>query len=350
MVTLKDIAELTGVSISTVSRVMNNKGNISEEVKKKILGAAEELMFKRGVISQSLEKIHYRIGIIVPQTGEYYHNDPASSADLRSIQAAFAQNGHATALFLYEADAASEDRIVSQITEQQIEGVVVSDPQKNSGLIEKLAATGIPYIVTNGVFQENFNYQIDYNNHDGMKQLAEYLFSCGHRRILVLSGPETHIVTHNRLDGLQEAADEFSSSNASEAPSLEIVYGDFSLESGYRRAAAYIQNVKRRNEQATAILAFSDYIAMGAMRAVKEAGMQIPDDISVTGFDDIEMVQYTDPPLTTVKRYSFHFAQCIVSHLMDLITRGDEIESTIIFFRTYLQKRSSVASVKKYSQ
>lgn len=338
MVTMKDIAEITGVSISTVSRVLNNKGNISEEVKRKVLSASEEMMFKKGVVSQTLEQIHYALGLIVPKTGEYFHNDPATSTDLRSIQNVLEQIGHTTHIFFYTMDDEQNAGLIQKIRQAGIDGLIISDPQAGSNLVDMIVAEGIPYVIMNGVFNDRKLFQIDYDNYSGMKDLSGYVIERGHKRFLVLAGPEAHMVTKNRLDGLQDCFREKGISTQD----YQVVFGDFSLESGYKRAKEFLT----KNKEITCIIAFSDYIAMGAMRAIKEQGMVIPRDMSITGFDDIEMACYTDPPLTTVRRYSPECAPRIVQDITERISRNKSIAFSSTFFKTELIERETVNQIQ----
>ena len=135
MITLKDIAEITGVSISTVSRIMSNKGKISQETKKKVLAAVEEFMFKPGVVSQKFEGAPRKLSIIIPEHGEYYHDDPTSSADLRPLMKGA---GEDVVILKHENNPDFEKKLIKRILDEKIEGVVFSDPFNNNYLITEI--------------------------------------------------------------------------------------------------------------------------------------------------------------------------------------------------------------------
>lgn len=333
MVTLQDIADITGLSISTVSRVLNNKGKISDDTKRKVLGAAEELMFKKGVVSKTLDQYRYNVGIIIPQSGEYYHDDPNSSVDIRTIRGCFEQRGHATALYIYTQEKKAEENILKRLRSDGIQAVLVSDPLVEGKLIDLLIRENIPYVIFNGVYRDReYNY-IDFDNYKAMKELTQLVLSKGHKKLLILAGPHTHLVNQNRLEGLFSALDEHNIKLADE----DLLFGSFSLESGYQRAKEYMFQ-----KEYTAIIGFNDYIAMGAMKAVRESGRKIPQDIAVVGFDDVEFAQYTEPPLTTVHRLSDYIGALIVSTLTELCMHNKDIEYTQVLFNAPVVERTSL--------
>ena len=334
MVTMKDIADLTGVSISTVSRVLNNKGKISTETKKKVLGAAAELMFKKGMVSQSVGTLSHRIGIVVPGRGEYYHDDPASSSDIRSIRSGLENEGHSAATIPYNpVEDPTGEMVMMELRDRKVDGVILSDPPVDSPVAALIRESSLPMIQVNGIPAAAAENHIDYNNYSGMKEITEKVLQKGHTDLVVLTGPEKRSVSTNRMEGYLAALEEHPADITH-----AIIPGDFSLDSGYRRMKDHLELTR----DFTAVIAFSDYIAMGAMRALRESGLSIPSDVAVTGFDDIEMARYTEPPLTTVHRYSDRYAPFVISTLSNLIEKGSDVETLSILFRTEIVERESL--------
>lgn len=334
MVTLKDIAEMTGVSISTVSRVLSNKSSISEETRQRVLGVAKELMFKKGIVSQTINEVHWHIGIVVPGSGEYFHNDPASSVDIRSIVSVLEQKGHSSTILFYDDLFGADQPSTKALNHLDLDGLIISDPMVSGNSVSRVAASGIPYLMFNGIYEHgSYNY-VDYNNREGMKDLVAYVISKGYQRIAMLAGPESHLVNQNRYEGFLEA---FREAGREPDPAM-MLFGDFSLESGYQNGRRLMSAEVRPD----AIVAFSDYIALGAIRAIKEAGLSVPGDVAITGFDDIELAQYSDPPLTTVRRYSEHAAELIVTTLERLIVHGGEIDTIACRLKVELLPRRSL--------
>ncbi len=334
MVTMKDIAELSGVSISTVSRVLNKTGKISPETTRKVLSSAAELMFKKGAVSQNFTEKTSRIALIVPGIGEFYHDDPESSFDIRSIRNSLEGLGHSVFMAFFNSEADFEGvELVKSLKKQMVDGVILSDPPVDSPITKTIQAAGLPVIQVNGISDSCCIKQIDYNNIEGMGKLVQAVLNAGHRDIALLTGPTTRTVTHNRLAGFKTAvADSGLEINTT------ILAGDFSLDSGYRNTLQLLSS----GPKVTAIIAFSDYIALGALRAIREKGLSVPKDIAVTGFDDIEMALYADPPLTTVRRYSDGFAPFVVETLIRLIETNSDIDKLTVLFKTSLVVRKSL--------
>jgi len=325
MVTMKDIAELTGVSISTVSRVLHNKGNISEKVRKKVLSACEELTFNKGLVAQSTTHTAYNIALILPFEGEYFNNDPNTSFDIRMIKSTLESQGHLPKIYFSPINE-------KQLIKDNIDGIILSDPIIEGSTIEKIIKSKIPYLITNGVYRDKELFQIDYDNYNGMKKITNYVISKGHKNLLLLAGPKNHLVVKNRIDGFIDSINKDID--------YKIIYGDFSLNSGYTRIKELISKNELKN--VSCIMAVSDYIAIGAIRALIEAKIKIPEQISITGFDNIEVSAYTTPPLTTINRVSEGFAYYVINSLTTRITKDFEISNSTTFFKTDIIERDSV--------
>ena len=167
-----------------------------------------------------------------------------------------------------------------------------------------------------------------------MYDLISLVLDKGHRQIGVITGPRDHMVTQNRLSALQDCMLERGFSLDEDL----IASGPFSLESGFTAA----QSLLKTRSEITVFVCFSDYIAMGAMKAVREQGMSIPGDISITGFDDIEMASYVDPPLTTVHRFNPDASLLIARGLIQKLEYFDILGGGNVFFKTECIERLSL--------
>ncbi len=340
MTTLKDVAELAGVSISTVSRVLSNTGKISDETKERVLNVANELMFKKGAVMNNLEGRTYSIGLILPDRGEFYHDDPATSFEVRSLRDSFEKNGHRSYLFFYPDDGTAGKKLQTWTSGTPLDAIVLSDPPSDGALLDAVAATGLPYLVVNGQVPGREHSIVDFRNEAAMADLTSRALALGHRRFLVLTGPEHRAVSCNRLQGVLKAV----GSSGLGADSLRILPGEFSIESGYSRAKKALDSGPA---DFTCVLAFSDYIALGAIRALREAGYAVPGDISVTGFDDIEVAKYAEPPLTTVRRSAAGYASLVTEELIRSIRYAEGIDSVAFWFRTPFVSRESLAAPRR---
>lgn len=338
MVTLKDIAKLTGVSISTVSRVLSDKGKISEATKKKVLAAVEEFMFQPGVISQKFDGVPRKIGIIIPQFGEYYLDDPSSSADLRALEKELTDLNYEASYIKNDDDSTENEKIIKDVLDKNFDGIILSDPFDNNYLVNQIVDNNIPYIVTNGVFRnKEYNY-LDFDNYSCVYDLTNYLYNLGHRNIAVITGPKNHMVTLNRLSGFNAALDTLNL----DSDNIIICHGNFNLESGYENAKIILE----KNKNITAILGFSDLISLGAMKAIKEKKKKVPRDVSLVGIDNIEFSQYSDPPLTTIDRNPALLASMIIKSLNDLIVNKATIKKIQILLKTNFIERKSCKQLK----
>lgn len=333
MLKLKQIAELTDVSVSTVSRVLTKKGKISEETRQKVLAAVEELAIEPGIIASNLPGLAQTFAIYIPPSGEFYQDDPTSSQDLRSLLNACEKFGVKPEL-MYQNRQDDHLELFQRFEQHQFDGLIICDPLLDNPAIEALIASHIPYLITNGSFRDRTYNGIDFNNYAGACQMTQYLLDMGHLRLGVIAGPDNHLVTQNRLDGVRDTLAKAERTLLPEA----ICYTDFSLDGGYDG----MQRLFAQAPQATAIFAFSDFIAMGAMKAIKEHGLRIPEDLSIVGFDNLKIADFCDPGLTTVNRFSKEISYLLVRTLQDLIRFGDKIETVTMQLKTELVLRQSV--------
>ena len=308
---MREIAKLTGYSLTTVSRVLNNKGNFSEETVQKILQTIEALNYKPRTLANILSNNSYTIGLFIPEKDAFIADNPAYSSDLPNLKEEIENLGNIALLATNTQKTDASSMGLKIIEEKRINAAIVVGPYVEDGTVDKLIANKIPYLVTNGRdFSKDWNF-IDYDNYGGAREVIDYLHSMGHQNIGLISGPENHLVNANRMAGCMDAIKKLGLS----LPPKRILSGAFSYENGYTSAKSLLSN----NKDLTAIFAFNDVIALGAIKAVNDLGLKVPEDISVVGFDDIELAQYSIPALTTVKRFKFDIYYLIARAVNDLL-------------------------------
>lgn len=337
MVKLKDIADITGVSVSTVSRVLSGKGNIGEETKKKVLAAIDEFMFKPGVVTRKFDGVEHNIALVVPSEGEYYRDDPSSSADIRAIQNEISSTRSKLEVITLSESGKETEAFLARLSDGDFDALILSDVYSGSAILEKVRTSSVPYIITNGILPDFEGFCIDFDNAGGMSELANYLFKLGHSKIAVIAGPKSHTVTQNRLGGV------FSAMKKHDVEPVELCYSDFNLEAGYIAGKELLQS----GVEFTAIIAFSDLIALGAMKAIKEQGLSVPDDVSITGVDNIEFSEFSDPPLTTLQRDVKSLAAILVKYILDLPHIYGSLQSLKMLLKMQIMERSSCKSLRK---
>lgn len=336
MIKMREIAKLTGYSLSTVSRVLNNKGDFSEETKQKIYQVIDSLNYKPRTIENIISNNSYTIGLFIPEKDAFISNDPSLSSDLPNLKEELEKLGNILLLATNSPKVNSDSIACKIIEEKKIDAAIVAGPYVDDEIVQKLIYHNIPYIATNGRdFKNHWNY-IDYDNYGGAHEVIDYLYSLGHRNIGIISGPAKHLVTVNRMDACKDAFVKYGLRLLDE----RTFSGPFSYENGYSSAKALLE----KDKDITAIFAFDDVIALGAIKAVSELGLKVPEDISIVGFDDIEMAQYSIPSLTTVKRFKFDIYQLVARMIIDMI-ENKYIKNINITLKTELTIRDSCKKI-----
>ncbi|MFJ4029645.1 LacI family DNA-binding transcriptional regulator [Paenarthrobacter sp. NPDC089989] len=279
---IADVAEKAGVSHATVSRVMNGNAAVDPGIAERVRAAAAELKYQPNPVGRSLALGKTdTIGIVVPDLA-----NPTFQAILRGLSIAAAQDGYRV-LIADSSEVTSEEAILAGEARRRCDGVVLCAPRMPDAELEELAPTLHPLVLINRttITTNTPSLSVDYGQ--GIQELAQHLISLGHQRLVYLSGPEHSASNRQRLVGLAEFRKEHPGIE------LQMLHGGSNFDSGHDSTEAIIAS------GATGILAFNDLVAMGLLSGLHERGIRVPEDISVTGFDDIPFAKYTTPPLTT---------------------------------------------------
>lgn len=291
--TIADVAAWAGVSTSTVSYVMNGRNRVSEATRRRVLKAIEELGYQPSKAAQGLAtKRTGCVGILVPLSPEAVFGDPFFPELLRGIGRATQRRGYTMLLCMVE----EEDlyRTGAQLLRsRRADGLLVIDPRRAHTQLRDLAAEGRTVVVI-GRQEYPGVLWVDVDNFKGGYEAARHLVqSRPSGEVAVISGPKGHRSAEDRLAGyrlaLEEAGIRWSD--------VAVVYGDFSEKSGYERMRELLS--RGRPER---VLVANDLMAVGAYQAIGEAGLSIPADVALVGFDDIAFARYLNPPLTTVRQ------------------------------------------------
>jgi DNA-binding LacI/PurR family transcriptional regulator len=284
--TMKDVAERAGVSLSTVSHVLNKTRYTAPETESRVLQVVEELNFHVNAHARRLAmKQTDLVGLIVSEIA-----NPFFPEIINGFQTAAWEEGFDTLLCNTEHDATRSRNAIRNMLQSGVRGVAVMSSALDRMAVESLKASGIGVVFYNLGPAEKLisNIQIDYLK--GISQAIDHLIELGHRQIALISGPQT-----NRAAGaLQKAMiEELEKRRLRPFPILE---SNFKVDGG----ASAVRMILGQPSLPTAIFCGNDLIAMGAMSALEEAGVKAPEDVSVIGFDDIFFAQLARPPLTTV--------------------------------------------------
>lgn len=312
--TLEDIAKQAGVSRSTVSRVVNNHPNVSDKVRKHVLEVIQNTGFHPNAAARTLaSQRSWTIGLLLPQSVSLFFTDPYYPHLTKGIAQACNQHGYTLALFLVS-NKEDEEQIFPRIHRRGLlDGIIIqSGHYGDQSIIGRMVDAKKPFVVAGRPFRsENVSF-VDVDNIQTARGAVEHLIRLGYRRIATITGPNASTVGIDRKEGYLTA---LRTHRLEVNPAL-IIEGDFTEASGY---AAMQTLLPARPE---AVFAASDIMAIGAMRAAQDAGLNIPADIAFIGFDDLPLASLSSVPLTTVRQPVVQFGAKTVEVLIDLIENG----------------------------
>lgn len=312
--TLEDIAKQAGVSRSTVSRVVNNHPNVSDKVRKHVLEVIQNTGFHPNAAARTLaSQRSWTIGLLLPQSVSLFFTDPYYPHLTKGIAQACNQHGYTLALFLVS-NKEDEEQIFPRIHRRGLlDGIIIqSGHYGDQSIIGRMVDAKKPFVVAGRPFRsENVSF-VDVDNIQAACGAVEHLIRLGYRRIATITGPNASTVGIDRKEGYLTA---LRTHRLEVNPAL-IIEGDFTEASGY---AAMQTLLPARPE---AVFAASDIMAIGAMRAAQDAGLNIPADIAFIGFDDLPLASLSSVPLTTVRQPVVQFGAKSVEVLLDLIENG----------------------------
>ncbi|RQD69576.1 MAG: LacI family transcriptional regulator [Tindallia sp. MSAO_Bac2] len=284
---IKDVAQKAGVSISTVSRVVNNSKPVKPKTRDKVLDAIEELGYRPNAIARSLKIKHTKsIGIMTPDIANQFYPEV-----VRGIEDV--ANMYEYTIFLCNTDLNEEKELqyFAELEEKQIDGMIFMGNHVSDELHNEMKSAGIPVVLIGGRAEDIPSVTID--NEKAAQEAVEFLLKRGHSRIGVITGKmKDPMMGQARLKGYRNALE------ANKIPVEEelIVEGGYRYKSGYEGA----KKLMLLNEPPSAIFVCSDEMAIGASRAILEDGFRIPQDVAIMGFDNVDISGKVYPSLSTI--------------------------------------------------
>lgn len=287
-ITIADVASRAGVSKTTVSRVLNGKGELSWATAARVRAVIKELGYVPSARAVGLARGRTQvIGMLVPSL-----TWPWMGEVLQGAVDVVETEGYGLLLSTCNRGDESMRHFASQVSARSFDGLMVVEPEGTLDYITELHDRGLPVIlIDDRLLQPQFP-SVRTTNRAGARTAAEHLLALGRRRPLVITGPERFGCTRERLAGF---ADGYAAAGLSLDPAL-IVTGDFTFDCG--RAAA--ERLLAAGIAFDAVFAHNDLSAVGALQAVRSAGRRVPEDVAVVGFDDLPLAAHTQPPLTSV--------------------------------------------------
>lgn len=295
-VTIYDIAKVAGVSPATVSRVFNNSTLVSKKTKERVIVTARELGYTTGKEHHGLES--KTIAVFVSSV-----LNPTLTRMIKGVQSVVKEQG--VSMIVYDSDGGVEDEIkfLHQLGKHNVSGLVISTPHVSSEYLMAIRSLQIPFVLANGNSTDPDVPCVYINNVEASFHVVQELFSLGHRNLGIISGPEGDLtISRERLQGVRLAY----MAAQSELNEGHVVEGDYTVEAGYQAAMTMISSWE---QLPTAVFAFNDLMAIGAMQAFQERDILVPDQVSVCGFDGIELTTLITPTLSTLAQPSFQVGQ-----------------------------------------
>jgi LacI family transcriptional regulator len=333
--TLQEIANRAGVSLSTVSRVINDHPNVSDKVRNRVMKIIEETGYQPHAAARSLASQRSRvIGLVIPRSVHTFFTDPYFSRLTQGVAQACNLHDYTLSLFLFHT--VDDDRKLFPRVSRKgfLDGVIVQATPEGDAFIPQLSKGNIPFIVAGRPhWTEGVSY-MDVDNVNGAYTAVAHLIHLGHRRIATITGPLSTSVAKDREVGYRKAMSDRGFS----------VNGDLIVESDFTENGGYNAAKRLLRQKPDAIFVASDTMTLGAMRALREAGLSIPRDIAIVGYDDLPPARYANPPLTTIRQPILRFGIKAVEALLDIIKNGNTPNRRIIF-ETELVIRASCGSL-----
>jgi len=338
MVTIKDLSKMSGYSVTTVSKALNDYTDISQKTKDKILKLAADMAYIPNASARSLiTQKSYTIGIIFDEITGLGLQHPLFSRILESFKSVAESEGY-DIMFLSNTVNGKDGTYLQHSIRKQVEGVFVLCTDFNSHELVDLYRSKLPMVTLD--FEQSDILNITSNNRTGISQAIQYLYDLGHRKIANIHGSDRTYIGGQRKDIFLDVMRDIGL----DVPPQYMVEGPlFSKEDGYLA----MQKLLKLNTLPTAVFAASDMMAIGAIEAIQEAGLNVPNDLSVIGFDGIELGQLIHPRLTTIRQDSRKIGAIAAHQILEMIDhKARDKQGETMAIDTYLITGESTRGLK----
>jgi LacI family transcriptional regulator len=314
-VTLEMVADLAGVSASTVSRILNGTAVVTETKKRAVDDAIRQLNFVPNPVARGLAGGKtLSVGVITQSI-----DSPFYGVALRGIEVELNKAGYSSLFVSGHWDATQEARCIELLRARRVDGIIVLTGRLSDATL-RAQAKSLPIVVTGRSLKASNLLSLDFDNFEGGRQACNYLISLGHQRIAFITGDPKHPDANERLRGYQAALEE---AGLAFRPSL-VIPGMFQEDCGLNA----VKQLLGQKQNFTAIFAANDQMALGACLGLYRHKLRVPKDISVIGFDDLLGSRYAIPPLTTIHHPAHELGQ-LSAHAMLCLLRGEPFRSAI---------------------
>ncbi|MDO9546105.1 MAG: LacI family DNA-binding transcriptional regulator [Pelolinea sp.] len=329
IVTIKEVAQQAGVSISTVSHVVNGTRFVSDDLKARVLSSMKDLDYQPNRIARSLRRKQTNsLGLIISDITNPFFAEIAWSIENISFLEKYS-------LFLCNTNSKYEKEVfyINQLSEWQVDGIILISPKIDTSYLKILEERNIPVVLVDNESPEGNYDVVKIDNYLGGKMAADHLIALGHKRIACISGPFMHNITYERVEGYKDSLRE----HGLIVDEKMILTGNFDVASGLQCA----NNFFEMDERPTAIFACNDQMAVGVIQSAAAHNLKVPDDISLVGFDDINLSRYTVPPLTTISQPLHEIGEQALNCMIEKIKDPNKSPKTITLNLRLAERQST---------
>lgn len=330
MTTIKDVAKIAGVSVGTVSNVINELGTVTDKNRARVMNTIKSLGYKPSKIAASLSKRRtMNVGLVIPDVSSPFYSDL-----IKGVTENLDANGYNVFLCGSNSDIIKETKIINDLLSLWIDGLILIPVYSIKRDTKFLKNINIPVVLVNREIKGLSKDIVIFDNFGGAYEATDFLIKNNHKKIIILDGPKYSRSFEDRFLGWKAAMEE----NGLYDKNL-VFRGDFSVESGHDMMLESLNELKSID----AIFASSDLIALGALNALEEKSIKVPEEISIIGFGDIYLSRFLKPSLTTIRRPFYNIGKTAVSILLEKITGiSDEGSSKKFIIKGKLEIRNSV--------
>lgn len=315
-ITLKDIAEIAGVTSMTVSRVVNGKGLVKESTRQRILKIVKELDYKPNLLARSLSSMKSKtIGIIIPKTEQVFLDNYLAQI-LTGVMTVVKENDYKLMIYPVEDSDNNGNLYLTAARSKLVDGILLLKPKINDKNLSSLAESGFPYLLINHRSNsEEYNY-IDTDMYHSTISVVNYLYEKGCRNIGFIAGNMEEQNSIDQLEGYKKGLENVGLP----FDENDVIFAKANAGKAYTD----LENWLRMETIPDAIICATDYIAIAVIDRLKVEGIAVPDDIAVVGFNDIDLAKFIRPPLTTVKQPLLRIGKTAAENLIAMIEAKKE--------------------------
>jgi LacI family transcriptional regulator len=332
MATIREVAKEAGVSLGTVSRYLNGH-QLKETNMKNIQAAIEKLGYEENIIAKGLKNNKsLSIGVVINTLTDVF-----ATSIVTYLESYLEENNYSLILCDYQNDLSKLEKKLEFLRSRSVDGVVIFHLEEKLAVLDKFRQEGTPIIAVDAPITNFQTATVLVDNYQASYNVVERLAELGHKKIGIIAGSQDRFIGRERLNGYVDAMKKLGLYE----PSI-IKIGDYKKESGYLNAKQLLAE-----EKITALYSTNYYMTLGAVQAIYERQLIIPEDVSVIGFDHFELSDILQPKLTVVEQPVQQIGETIGALLIQKIKHPEQVENSVIELQTSLLWRDSIKTLKK---